>query len=383
MANQNRLAQNNRLVKPQAQAVCSTSAAVPAWAVCTECSPLDCRHITARTEKRPRTLAVEIWHRDVRILRRSNLAQKGGGQRGKISHMSKHAIQRMRWFLINCPDLDKIGQTAFGCLTYPAVFPTDGREVKQHLHAMIDRWRRRGISGAWCLEFQERGAPHIHFVLTKAMAGPDLRAMWFRIVGSGDYQHFKHGAWIAVAREPDAVARYLANDWSKRAQKTVPEGFLDVGRFWGHWGLTETPERIERQAAVDIARFARRAAIAARRSEAKERKFNEACSACEADLREDGRSGICTDPGDVGPGRVHRPRRDNGTFSHCVYGVAEAVRQLLNRAGTDGTAAPARPERAEKVSAWIEKNCKTVLARKRCERLERRRRDRKKRRDSE
>jgi hypothetical protein len=121
-------------------------------------------------------------------------------------------------------------------LTYPAEYPGDGRLVKRHL-SVVRKWlRRRGVRGLWVLEFQARGAPHLHIFVTGGWVGREaLSEAWYRIVGSSDARHLRAGTqvkpWTGTA------ARYVAKWYgAKWEQKIVPEGFEDVGRFWGTFG---------------------------------------------------------------------------------------------------------------------------------------------------
>jgi hypothetical protein len=135
----------------------------------------------------------------------------------------------------------------FVTLTYPDEFPTDGRVVKRHLKAFRKRFERRwGKQAAvWKLEFQHRGAAHFHLLLS-VPSGVDvgevrswLSASWFEVVCSGDLRHLEAGTQAQVA-DTDC-GRYFAygvkSSGSKEYQNRVPEGFENVGRFWGAWNI--------------------------------------------------------------------------------------------------------------------------------------------------
>ena len=96
------------------------------------------------------------------------------------------------------------------------------KEVKKHLNAFLMWLRRRGYVYFWCLEFQQRGAPHFHLFLGKRTgqaAGDIVRLRreialsWYRIVASGDPRHLRAGV-----RSIASVAR--AGRWLMR-QNTV------------------------------------------------------------------------------------------------------------------------------------------------------------------
>lgn len=129
-------------------------------------------------------------------------------------------------------------------LTYPREFPNDGRDVKRNLHTFLV-WCRDFFhkpSYLWFLEFQKRGAPHIHLMLDYPLPqDPDSRKdifgdvsrRWFEIVGSGDSNHLLAGTRCESIRKRDGAARYALKYAYKCQQKWVPEAYQNVGRFWG------------------------------------------------------------------------------------------------------------------------------------------------------
>jgi hypothetical protein len=101
------------------------------------------------------------------------------------------------------------------------------------------------------LEFQQRGAPHLHVLDdapwpgTKDAIGQwrdDLAQAWFRIVGSGDEKHLKAGTSSEKVRSPRGGSFYAVKYASKMYQKLVPPGYQNCGRFWGSSrGVTPVP----------------------------------------------------------------------------------------------------------------------------------------------
>jgi hypothetical protein len=124
-------------------------------------------------------------------------------------------------------------------LTYPEEFPTDGRVVKRHWITFRKWLMRRGLSGLWFLEFQERGAPHFHVFLNGRVPAEEVSKHWFKVVGSGDIKHLYAGTKVELLREQHAAAAYAVKYAVKAEQKGVPEGFEAVGRFWGRFGGAE------------------------------------------------------------------------------------------------------------------------------------------------
>lgn len=84
------------------------------------------------------------------------------------------------------------------------------------------------------MEFQKRGAPHFHGIISKEVKEEELKKEWYKIVNSNDPKHLVHGAHISAIRSTDGYAHYLTSYLTKEEQKFVPPEFQDVGRFWGY-----------------------------------------------------------------------------------------------------------------------------------------------------
>lgn len=122
---------------------------------------------------------------------------------------------------------------AFITLTYPAEYPCNGRETKGHLNAFLQFLRRKGIKCVWVLEFQSRGAPHYHVIVSEFIPKEEIAERWYKIVGSGDEKHLIAGTGVNSIRSKVQLHGYLSNYIKKLDQKTPPIEFEDVGRFWG------------------------------------------------------------------------------------------------------------------------------------------------------
>ncbi len=145
-------------------------------------------------------------------------------------------------------------------LTYPGRWRevcSSGEHVKRHMRVYRERLTRYmrsqlcNFSALWFLEFQGRGAPHLHLILF----GPGLqrldikdfrawsRRAWAEVVvhpHPGDAaKHRKHGSHASMMRKRHFG--YAAKYASKASQKDVPDGFTDVGRFWGLWNYKPPP----------------------------------------------------------------------------------------------------------------------------------------------
>lgn len=157
-------------------------------------------------------------------------SSKGSTQRGDVKEFSYRSERRMRFALEDTADLWNV----FAMLSYPGEYPCNGLKVKRDIRALI-RWlrHRNHHDFFWGLEFQRRGAPHINLLLSKTIDKEDLAKAWYRIVGSGDEKHLRAGTGIAKVRQKDSMATYILGYVRKRWQKDVPEGYENVGRFWG------------------------------------------------------------------------------------------------------------------------------------------------------
>jgi hypothetical protein len=165
-------------------------------------------------------------------------------------------------------------------LTWPGdwetVAPT-GKAVKRHVRMWLRRYRRvwgESLMGVWKLEFQGRGAPHIHIFMYPphgrapgrgAGAGLSfhhwLSVVWADIVDHPDpaeYQkHLAAGTAVDVdtalkCTDPRRLITYFSKHGQyrdKEYQHIVPEPWRESGagpgRFWGYWGLRHADVPVE------------------------------------------------------------------------------------------------------------------------------------------
>lgn len=161
---------------------------------------------------------------------------------------------------------DRTRMPAMVTLTYPAdwltVAPT-GRAVKAHLKAFRKRYERawgETLMCVWKLEFQRRGAPHVHMLMVPPHGKAGglifrqwLSSTWADVVAHPDpaeyIKHLAAGTGVDYteglkAQDPKRVAVYFTKHSTfvdKEYQHVVPEEWQQPGctpgRFWGYWGL--------------------------------------------------------------------------------------------------------------------------------------------------
>lgn len=205
-------------------------------------------------------VAVAVYRSDIVVMRQGDKVNVSpGGTRKEIKEMSDESLRRLA-FVANNANCDLLSMIT---LTYPNEFPVDGRVCKKHLDAMIKSLRRRlgdSLSYLWFLEFQRRGAPHFHILLSVALDQADkvkawswLSYRWYVIVGSGDDLHLAAGTRWENVKQEGGLRRYVVKYAAKTYQKTVPPGFEHVGRFWGNSkNLTVMPILLEAVDADEI-----------------------------------------------------------------------------------------------------------------------------------
>lgn len=173
--------------------------------------------------------------------------------RGMVTELSRKSRQRMG-FVLSTTNVD------FGSmmtLTYGQQYPVDGREVKKSLHAMLKKIKYRyACEYFWWLEFQRRGAPHVHVLLTRRnVFNADRRWFadtWVDVIGVTERRlysllknkqvydqrqqmlnvHRHPKSWEEI-RVPGGGVKYGVQYALKPKQKGVPLRYGNVGRFWG------------------------------------------------------------------------------------------------------------------------------------------------------
>lgn len=182
---------------------------------------------------------LEIYPEGTVVIQRRCLLQSTPKTRSDIQLCSKKSLFRLV-FLVR-----ETGITfrSMLTLTYSDPFRFGGKDVKAHLNRLLT-WLRSiwKVSYVWFLEFQRRGAPHFHVILSRG-ANTAIRErmahQWSKIVSRGPdeqvkvfkvHNHIK--SWEDI-RSPDGAIHYVMKYAAKSQQKDVPVWYKEVGRFWG------------------------------------------------------------------------------------------------------------------------------------------------------
>lgn len=151
-------------------------------------------------------------------------------------------------------------------LTYPSLFPLAGTTIKQDMNRFLTMVRDKGWGDyLWFLEFQKRGAPHFHILMStpaitarmritvaETWVGRMARSDWLvgqaitkaaladkcewkvmsDVLSKAYFFTFRPETW-ELLRSEDGGRKYATKYAVKERQKIPPEQFEGVGRFWG------------------------------------------------------------------------------------------------------------------------------------------------------
>lgn len=215
------------------------------------------------------------------LTRRSPTGSEQSGTGAVITEWSRKSRSSMcRTFaeLDYSPLMESGRVPAMVTLTYPGdweVVAPDGASVKRHMVLWRKRFQREYGEPAryiWKLEFQRRGAPHIHLWMAPPISpgrsgrgfAQWLSETWVQIVDHPDCEqkarHRLAGTAIDVrnglkACDPKRLAIYFTKhsspnlDGDKEYQHIVPELWRrpghGPGRFWGVYGLQKATAVVE------------------------------------------------------------------------------------------------------------------------------------------
>jgi hypothetical protein len=187
----------------------------------------------------PPIRGIEVYANDVVVKRFGHKTKVNPEKRQKVKEFSLPARKRLAFVAANT----KVDFRSMITLTYPAIYPHDGRLVKRDRKVFL-QWlcaRCPDCSYLWFIEFQRRGAPHFHILFTEQIGGlpayrkfqMEVSEAWNRIV-KGDIDHLRAGTRTERLRTPEGGRHYAVKYAIKMRQKLVPAAFENVGRFYGY-----------------------------------------------------------------------------------------------------------------------------------------------------
>lgn len=174
--------------------------------------------------------------------RRQYQTKSAGGTREVITRFSKSSKRRLIRYVNNA-----LAPYRYMATLTVRDWSLDGAEFKRRLDIYL-RWylaQMRGASDSpresilWWLEFQARGAPHIHYLYTTRVPWERAANHWAVVIGQ---DIASTSTKFEKIRKPEAMAYYVGKYASKLEQKEVPPGYRSVGRFWGVRGYREVRE---------------------------------------------------------------------------------------------------------------------------------------------
>jgi len=221
--------------------------------------------------------------------------------RGRISEWSGKSRANMirRMAATDWRPMLAYGVAPMVTVSYPGpwhAFAPTRKDVGRHLEAFKEAYRkdfcaadRLRVMGAWKVEYQRRGAPHVHLLLPipRGLTLPQYRdwvaATWSGIVWAdrgGDFlrllemighdgtaasliadEHYRRNRLAGTAvdlaeglrcRDPRRIALYFlghslahAKDGGKEYQHRLPVSYAGrAGRWWGVWGLVDSTSTV-------------------------------------------------------------------------------------------------------------------------------------------
>lgn len=246
---------------------------------------------TIRVHSRTMAPKVNLWDDDTVTMTEEQ------GTRGAIHEWSRKSRARMFQVLPSLdyePMFSTGGVAAMVTLTLPGEgweqLVPDIRTFKKMLNRFQAEYRRAwGASpvAVWKMEFQRRGAPHVHLFMvpptgfargrlakgSKPLAfSPWLSLTWAKIVGAplgttarrnhelaGTGIDYREGARFS---DPRRIAAYFSkhgaysdkeyqNEMPEHWRAAILEGRAGGGTFWGYWQLEKAVETVELKAATN------------------------------------------------------------------------------------------------------------------------------------
>lgn len=166
---------------------------------------------------------------------------RGVAKRGAVRELSDQSKCRMAASLA-----DLLAPYQYmATLTVGREWSRDGRDFKHALDRFLIWFmrRQRALSDEpdvqsvfWFLEFQARGAPHVHFFYTERVPWKESATKWAECIdpmGESPEMWRTSTKFERLRGGRAAIGAYAAKYARKSQQKQVPPDYEKVGRFWG------------------------------------------------------------------------------------------------------------------------------------------------------
>lgn len=199
-----------------------------------------------RINERPVKIRTYARRLQINVKREGLQTKPPTAQRGVIKEFSRKSRKRM---LDLCHSIRNVDERYmwFATLTYPNKFTSTAKDVKDHLRALVERFKRKweGYGLIWRLELKTRlsGAmkgfqvPHYHLILFNVPAQHKslrewISRVWYEIVGSEEADHLRAGTNVRRVKSFAHMVNYV----SKYAAKADDDHDI-MDRNWGRrWG---------------------------------------------------------------------------------------------------------------------------------------------------
>ena len=190
---------------------------------------------------------------DARSVIRYEKVTNRGGIRSVVREFSTKSRVRMAWILSNTV----LNFTYMSTLTYGEFFPKDNKTINKHRERILSVVRRYydkmfgtswkiedSVGYFWFLEFQKRGAVHLHILLSHYVDGDAVLSCWLRCnkelknnLSEVRYVHSRlsndgYPFIMQYSGDDGGLKRYGIKYSLKMYQKVPPEWFN--GRFYGY-----------------------------------------------------------------------------------------------------------------------------------------------------
>jgi hypothetical protein len=205
----------------------------------------------------------KIWIEEIRktsrggaltIYRTNGELPDKAGIKKEITEFSESSRKKLAFYASNAA----ISWKSMITLTYARNYPACGMVCKRNLNSFLTYARKLlpGVRYLWFLEFQKRGAPHFHILLSENYdkeISVNLAESWINLStredDKEDARYMKFIIWFnsdkrkvpgcdgcqfwQSAKSSGGLSHYAVKYATKLDQKTVGKNYVSVGRFWG------------------------------------------------------------------------------------------------------------------------------------------------------